>query len=253
MKTNRQRIVILVLLLTPALFIVKATDSIAVKKFLLEFRVGYNVGAYTPLPIPQEIRKVESYIPTFNPSIELALWYPLNNRWGCSAGLTYKNRGMETAAQVKNYHLIMQQDEAQMEGYFTGITQTKVYTSSLFLPINITYCLSPKWRLHAGIYASYLLYGEFSGSVSDGYLRHNTPVGIKTEITAANPASYNLSENIVKWDVGAQVGCNWSIFSKINLFAEFGIGFFSIFEADFEAVSFPMYPLFGTIGVAVNY
>lgn len=69
----------------------------------LEYRLkaGFNIGGTSPLPLPVEIRKINSYRPTSAFSIEGDVVKTFNNNWGVSAGIRLETKGMETDATVK--------------------------------------------------------------------------------------------------------------------------------------------------------
>ena len=74
----------------------------------LEYRLkaGFNIGGTSPLPLPQEIRKINSYDPTLQIAVEadVVKWF---DKWGMLVGLRLENKGMKTDANVKNYGMKM--------------------------------------------------------------------------------------------------------------------------------------------------
>ena len=71
-----------------------------------EVRAGVNIGGATPMPMPAEIRKIKSYSPKFNGTVEgvVTYWFDGNNSpWGLSTGLKVEEKGMITEADVKSY------------------------------------------------------------------------------------------------------------------------------------------------------
>ena len=55
----------------------------------LEYRLkaGFNIGGTSPIPLPVEIRKINSYKPTTAFSIEGDVVKTFDNKWGVSAGI----------------------------------------------------------------------------------------------------------------------------------------------------------------------
>lgn len=45
------------------------TNQDSIKQFQFRLTAGLNVGGLTPIPLPNNIRKVKSYNPRFNPSV----------------------------------------------------------------------------------------------------------------------------------------------------------------------------------------
>ena len=71
----------------------------------LEYRLraGINVGGTSPLPLPEEIRAINSYDPTLQISIEADVVKWLNKPWGLMTWLRLDNKGMKNDARVNNY------------------------------------------------------------------------------------------------------------------------------------------------------
>ncbi len=213
-------------------------------------RAGFSLGGTSPLPLPAEIRKIESYNPTICISIEGNVHKRFGD-WGVLFGIRLETKGMETDAKVKSYHMRMVgEDLGVMEGYFTGNVKTKVRNSYLTFPLLATYRVSPRWDLKLGPYFSFVSNRDFSGSAYDGYLRNKTPIGTKVEISAENPATYDFSDDLRKFQWGAQLGTEWRAFSHLSVYADVTWGLNSIFKKNFDTITFEMYPIFATLGFA---
>ena len=131
----------------------------------LEYRLkaGFNIGGTSPLPLPAEIRKINSFNPTTAFSIEGDVVKTFNTRWGISAGIRLESKGMKTDATVKNYHMRMiANDGGEMEGQWTGGVTTTVKQSLLTIPVLAIYKVSRRWELELGPWFSYVTSGEFS-------------------------------------------------------------------------------------------
>lgn len=146
-------------------------------------RLGYNIGGTAPVGMPAEIRSLDKFKPKGNLLIGLDAYKPLDGKWGLMAGFHYENKGMETDARVKNYHMEMRYGEQTIEGMFTGQVVTKVEEWMITMPLQATYDVSPNVRLKAGPYFSYVMSNDFSGYAYDGYLREGDPTGQKVELT----------------------------------------------------------------------
>ena len=68
-------------------------------------KAGFSIGGTSPLPLPKEIRKIDSYAPGMAISIEgnATKWLNKNKVWGLTLGLRLENKNMTTEATVKNY------------------------------------------------------------------------------------------------------------------------------------------------------
>ena len=167
----------------------------ALKGVHVELRAGVLIGGTSPMPLPREIRSIESYNPTLCTSFEGAVQKSFEQSpWGVKLGVRLETKGMRTQARVKNYHMEMTADDGgYMVGAWTGHVTTKVRNTSLTFPVLATYSLGERWTLSAGPYLSWMFDGEFSGSAFDGYLRHTDPTGDKAEVSRA---SYDFSDDL---------------------------------------------------------
>lgn len=67
----------------------KAIINAAVMGWKIELRAGYNLGGTAPLPLPQEIRSIESYNPMMGLSVEanISKWFGAEDKWGVITGV----------------------------------------------------------------------------------------------------------------------------------------------------------------------
>lgn len=217
----------------------------------LEYKVkaGFNIGGTAPIPLPREIRRIDSYDPTMAIAIEADAHKKFkNSRWGIMAGIRLETKGMKTDATVKNYHMEMTADDGgYMVGAWTGHVKTKVSNSYLSFPVLATYQLTKRFELRAGPYFSYATSREFSGSAYDGYIRHYDPTGEKAYVTNA---TYDFSDDIRRFQWGVQAGGEWKAYKHFNLYLDLTWGINSIFPKDFESITFSMYPIYANLGFA---
>lgn len=220
-----------------------------------EVKAGFGIGGTAPLPLPQEIRSIDSYSPTMLLSVEgnVTKWLGQTQKWGVSVGIRLETKGMETKASVKNYSMELISDDGKVSGVWTGGVNTKVRNSYLTLPVVATHRLTERWNLSAGLYASYLLDGDFSGHVYDGYLREGDPTGTKVDFTDGKIATYDFSDNLRKFQWGAQVGTEWKAFKHLNVYADLTWGLNDIFEKDFNTITFAMYPIYLNLGFGYSF
>lgn len=219
----------------------------------LEYTVkaGFNVGGTSPLPLPEEIRSIESYHPTLCVSIEgdVKKWFGKADRWGFQFGFRMENKGMETKALVKNYSMeIIGSGGEKLKGNWTGGVQTKVENSYFSIPIVGLFRLNNRFSFSAGPYFSIATRRNFLGYVYDGYLREIDPTGPKVEFSGDNRATYDFSENLRKFQWGAQVGTEWKAFKHLIVYADLTWGLNDIFEKDFDTITFSMYPIYLNLG-----
>ena len=191
----------------------------------LEYTVkaGINIGGTAPVPLPREIRAIDSYRPTLCVSIEgdIKKWFGESKEWGMMIGLRLENKGMETKATVKNYSMeIIGSGGEKLKGNWTGGVQ----------------------------FVSFATNRNFSGYVYDGYLREINPTGTKVEFSGDNRASYDFSDNLRKFQWGAQIGTEWKAFKHLIVYADLTWGLNDIFQMDFDTITFGMYPIYLNVG-----
>ena len=156
-------------------------------------KAGFNIGGTSPIPLPKEIRKIDSYAPGIAIAIEgnATKWFDEKKKWGLTLGLRLENKNMTTEATVKNYGMkIINTNGGELAGLWTGGVKTKVKNSYLTIPILADYRISKRWIVSAGPYFSYLLEGNFSGHVYEGHLR--TPDQTISPTSCVVPVGYPI-------------------------------------------------------------
>lgn len=220
----------------------------------VEYRVkaGIALGGTSPLPLPAEIRKINSFNPGLNLSVEGEVLKLFNERYGLAFGLRLETRGMETDAKVKGYRMAIQSEDEQVAGYFWGNVETDVNNAYITLPVAAVWKPTERWGLKLGLYGSYAFKRSFSGLAYDGYLRENTPTGTYIEIGKSN-GLYDFSDDVRSWYWGVQAGAAWQAFSHFLVGCDVSWGMSSIFPKDFETVNFKMFPIYGTLNFAYAF
>ena len=216
-------------------------------------RASYGIGGVSPLPLPAEIRGIDSYRPLVGIAIEGTVEKEINKVIGIHIGLRLENKTMQTVADVKNYGMEISNNGDIIKGNWTGKVKTTVRNSYISIPMLMTCKLSPRWKMRVGPYFSYLISGDFSGEVYDGYIRKDNPTGDKVEFYGDNTAPYDFSDELVKSNWGVQLGFEWRAFSHLNVFADLQWGLNSAFPKDFETITFKMYPIYGNLGFAYAF
>ena len=236
MKTIKSIYLIVFLLVTGAVFAENKKPGALVRSTLkgLEYRIkaGVNIGGTSPLPLPAEIREINSYRPGAQLAIEgnIIKWFDRNRKWGGLFGIRLENKGMKTDARVKNW---------------TGNVKTNVKNSYITLPFQVIYKVSPRWDLKFGPYISILTNGDFSGVAYDGYIREGDPTGTKANVTEA---TYDFSGDLRKFQWGLDAGAEWRAYKHLSVYADLTWGLNSIFPGDFESISFKMYNVYLNFG-----
>ncbi|UYW02496.1 PorT family protein [Flavobacterium agricola] len=220
-----------------------------------EYRVKaqFSIGGASPLGLPAQIRKVESY----NPTLQLGLgldatkWFTDSQKLGLRIGLAFEGRGMKTNARVKNYYTQIEDDTgAQTKGYFTGRVVTEMNNSYITFPVSLVWNATPKWNFYAGMYFSGLIDRNFKGHIYDGNFREGTPVGELTVFEGTARGIYDFSDDLARFQFGNQLGAEFEVNKSLRIFADVTMANNQVFKHDFEAISFKMYNIYGNIGFA---
>ena len=217
----------------------------------LRARAGYNIGGTTPIPLPETIRRINSYRLTPSLMVGLDARLPLSKQWGIMAGIRFENKGMDGDVTVESYQMEVVKGDSKLSGRFTGHISQQVKQWMLTIPVQATLQLGEKVILKGGPYISLLLSKEFSGIASDGYLREGNPTGVKILMgdKEGEWATYEFNDDIRSLQMGIAVGADFQICKNLGLSADLNWGLTGIFPADFKTIDQTLYPVYGTIGV----
>lgn len=237
--------------------VAKETDVNLIKAALMGWHVrigaGFSIGGTSPLPLPAEIRSINKYRPGVCIQLEGAAQRKFGRHWGAMLGLRFENKGMETDARVKNYHLVAYNTDGsgKIEGAYWGNVKTKVDNSYLTIPVLATYSFNDRWQVQAGPYFSYRVKGSFTGSAyskSDedvSYIRQPDPTGPMTEVTSAD---YDFTNDMRRFQWGLQAGGEFKAYKHLSVSLNLTWGLNGIFPSDYESVTFALYPIYATLG-----
>lgn len=220
----------------------------ALKGWQVRLGAGLNIGGTAPLPLPREIRSIDGYNPRLNIALEGAAHKKVGTSpWGIMVGLRFETKGMKTDATVKNYHMeaVNADGSGVVNGAWTGHVRTEVDNTYITFPILATYAFNDRWQVQAGPYLSCRLEGVFTGEAYDGYIRDIDPTGEKAEV---DRATYDFSSRLRRFQWGLQVGGEFRAYRHLSVSANLQWGMNGIFPADFESVTFDLYPIYATIG-----
>lgn len=220
-----------------------------------QLRAFYSIGGSSPLGIPAEIRKIESY----NPGLQLGLeanatkWLSDAQEFGIRLGVSVEGRGMKTEARTKNYLTQVIQNGAKIEGYYTGLVKTDVKNTYVTVPVSLVYNVAENWNIYGGLHVSFLIDQQFTGYVSDGYLREGTPVGQKIVFEGDSKAAYDFSDQVQTFQWGAQVGAEYRLHKHFKVFGTLNYDINGLLDPDFTAISFSMHNIYLDLGFAYQF
>lgn len=226
------------------------SDSVLAKKKLRPFvQIGYNIGGLSPIPLPNTIRKIESYSPGFSPSLGAGAIYRIHKEWSVEAALRLDWKGMTIQDSVQYFHTLISQNGAQFEGDFTGTNNTKCKNLYLTLPVSVVYNKRDNWRYRLGLFTGYLIRPSFSGTVTNGYIRNGNSLGEKVEI---DTATFNFKDVERTFDIGVQGGVEKRFLKRFYVSGNLQWGLRPVFPPSFKGIDFKMYNIFFTLGIKME-
>lgn len=219
-------------------------------KFEYEVNAGTNIGGASPLPLPAEIRHINSFNPNLNLQIGATVtkWIDPQKKWGVALGLRFETKGMDTRARVKNYGMEIWQDGEMLDGRWTGMVKTKYSTQQLVVPITGVWRTNRRLKVNFGPYLAFAFKNNFDGHVYEGYLRVSDPTGDKVEFNGDSRATYDFGSDLRKFQWGMQGGVSWSAYKHLLVNANLAWGCNGIFQKSFKTISFAMYPIYLNVG-----
>lgn len=253
MKTARHILAILIMTFS-AVTVSAQRDGIhsRITSLGLEFEVnaGTNIGGASPLPLPAEIRHIDSYSPDLNLQLGVSVtkWFDTQRKWGTAIGVRMETKGMRTKATVKNYGMELLDNGRTLKGRWTGHVQTKYNSRQMVIPITALYRFNNRIKVNFGPYVAYAFSGDFDGYVYDGYLREGDPTGDKYVFEGDSRASYDFGEHLRRFQLGLQGGVSWTAYKHLAVNANLTWGLNDIFNKSFKTVSFNLYPIYLNIG-----
>lgn len=222
-----------------------------VEKRSYQLLLGTNIGGTTPLPLPAEIRKINSYQPGLQPVIGIRAthWWQSHPKWGLTSGLNIEYRGFEEQAEVKYWYTNLKVGEGDAagtySGTFTGKNKTEVKNGYFSVPLMVSFRPFDVWTFNLGGYFSWMHTSKFEGSASDGYIRNGGPNGSKTNIESA---TFDFGDKEKKVDAGLAAGADWNFYQRISLSGQLNWGLVPVFPSSFKGLSYSIYNIYFTIG-----
>ncbi len=249
MKNNKIRFILL--LFTSIVIIQSATSQTTRKPWEFKAFAGYNLGGSTPLPLPAEIRKINSWSPGFAGTLAIHATYWLTSDWGITSGLAVDLKGMSINADVKYMmtNLVVGEGDntGNFSGMFTGKNKTTVRNGYLVLPLLATWRPVENWTFRLGGYFASQQDAKFEGSASDGYIRNGGPAGDRINI---EKATFDFSDNIRKTDAGLMGSADWFFTEKMAVTGQLSWGLVPLFPSDFNGIPYKMYNIYFMTGIA---
>lgn len=212
---------------------------------------GYNLGGTSPLPLPAEIRKINSWNPGFGGTVAIHVTRWLHPQWGITSGLAIDVKGMKIDADVKYWYTNLVVGEGDNTGNFSGLfsgnNNTKTRNGYLVIPLLASWRPATRWTFHAGGYYASQQDARFEGTASNGYIRNGGPAGDRINV---DNATFDFSDKVRKHDAGLMASADWSFTQKMAIKGQLSWGLVPIFSPDFEGITYKMYNIYFNLGIA---
>lgn len=236
----------------------------ALMGWTVQLGAGFELGGTSPLPLPAEIRAIESFRPTMLYYISAAADKKFGtSRWGLRVGLRLETKGMQTDARVKNYGMRITEDRlnpvtgevthSDVKGVWTGRVKTEVRNAYVTIPVLATYRPHSRWKIYAGPYLSLMTSGSFKGTIFEGTFRDGDPTGEKTTFEGGSSAPYDFSSDLRHFQWGLEAGADFRAYRHLHATLGLQWGLNDIFGRDFDVIRFAMYPIYANLGFAYEF
>jgi hypothetical protein len=220
-----------------------------------EYKVfaGYNLGGSSPLPLPAEIRAINSWSPGFAAALGFQATRWLTPEWGISSGLGIDIKGMRITADVKymDTRLVIGEGEhtGLFSGMFTGENETRLHNGYLVVPLLGAYAPAAytHWIFRLGGYVALLRDANFEGSASNGYIRNGGAAGDRIDI---EKATFDFSDQLRKVDAGVMASTDWFFTHRLAVTGQLSWGLSPLFASGFNGIPYKMYNIYFMGGIA---
>lgn len=212
---------------------------------------AYNMGGTTPMPLPAEIRKLNSWNPGLSGTLAFHVSRWFTPRWGITSGLAIDLKGMKTNADVKYWQTSIEVGEGDDTGIFTGTftgkNETKARNGYLVLPVLAAWRPAEKWTFRLGGYMAFQQDAMFEGRAYDGYIRSGGPTGDRVNV---DMSTFDFADKVRKTDAGIMASADWAFTQKLALTGQLSWGLVPVFPSGFEGISYKMYNIYYAFGIA---
>lgn len=246
---------LIISLLTVGAAIAQAPDAgnLPTRRHESNILAGFNLGAAVPVPFPNTIRKIDGWWPRISPAIGFEYIYLLPKKWGIGAAVKLDYKAMGTRAAAIYFPTIISVKDGDQTndftGTFSGKNETRMSNAYITFPVYGVYQFNDLWKARLGMYLSWLFSSDFEGNVSDGYIRNGGPTGEKVNIDLA---TFDFGDEVNSFDLGAYAAGDLRIARRLSASVQLSWGLRPLFPSSFQGMDFPLYNIFGTLGVTYH-
>lgn len=226
--------------------LVAQVDTTKSNRNHLEFSAGTQIGATTPLTMPNAIRSIDAFKPSLPFYLGVQYNYFLKNNVGIKSGIIIEGRGMYTEATVKGYYTKFESgDQQAVTGYYYGTISTHFKNIYLSLPLSLHYNTN-SWQHFIGLNASLAIYKQFSGQALEGYIRDTQPTGEKIGMSNV---SYEFNNSVRNFNLGVHLGTQYKVYKNLYAQAQVNFGINNTLSNQLETISYSMHHLYLSCGL----
>ena len=217
-------------------------------RFALGVQLGTDIGGAIPFPFSNVPSPFNPY-PQLYPSLGAKLSFPITNRWGIGAEISYKKVSIDADARIENQRF--NDEKNDVIARFTGSAEMGMNFTMLEIPVYAKYTFrNQKHRLIFGAYFAYILQGKFDIKVNKGFMM--TDEGIYNGAIDDEPLNINFNDILDNWDAGIILGYERKLFSRIEIGLRFSCGMKDIFKPDNQYFDYKMLHMRGTLALSYN-
>lgn len=228
--------------------------GVDMKHWNFDVRLGYSIGGTVPMGFPVEMREINSFSPKLNYRFGVDIEYRFNTHWGMQTGLYLERKGFQGDMRVRQYEMSVDQGDDKLHGVFTGNVKTNIIQTGFTVPIQANWWINRQCKIKFGPYLSLLTDRTFNGYAYNGYLREGNSKGKLTEM-GSGPDSRgdfdgeDFDAGLRRWQFGLDAGADYYFSRHWGAFVDVSWGLNAAFKSDFETITMPLYPVYGTIGI----
>lgn len=217
-------------------------------RFAMGVQLGTDIGGAIPFPFSNVPSPFNPY-PQLYPSLGLKLTFPVTNKWGIGAEITYKKELIDADAKIKNQRFNDKKND--LIARFTGSAEMSMDFTMLEVPVYAKYTFhNQKDRILLGGYFVYVMKGKFNIQVNKGFMM--TDEEVYNGAIEDEPLEINFSDILDTWDAGIVLGYERKLFNRVEIGLRASWGLKDIFKRDNQYFDYKMLHMRGTLVVSYN-
>lgn len=219
----------------------------------LKTAVLFNIGAMAPIPVPKPVKKIYTWYPNINPSLNFTITRWMNKQWGLTTGVSVEVKSFEATTRIENMEInVLDSDGSGLRGHFTGDSNTDIKANYFTIPLMASWrTKNEKLNLNFGFYGAFLMKGHFK-QIIDGNLHVEAIDGV----TQDNPydmemdlSKFDFDDRISNYDFGIRADAEYFFTPRLSGIVGVRFGLSNTMKSSFDYMKYKMYNMFGTFGI----